>query len=78
MSFQADLLGVPVTVPEVAETTALGAGLAAGVGVGALTLDDAARGRRVRVEHQPSITVDQRDELVAGWRHALAQARLRG
>ncbi|MEI6447370.1 MAG: glycerol kinase GlpK [Actinomycetes bacterium] len=78
MSFQADLLGVAVTVPEVAETTALGAGLAAGVGVGALTLDDAARGRRVRVEHQPSITADQRDELVAGWRHALAQARLRG
>ncbi len=77
MAFQADVLGVPVTVPEVAETTALGAGLAAGVGVGALTLDDAARGRRVRVEHEPRMPGDQRAEILAGWHHALAQARLR-
>ncbi len=34
MQFQADVLGVPVVVPEVAETTALGAAYLAGVGVG--------------------------------------------
>ena len=34
MQFQADVLGVPVVVPEVAETTALGAALMAGVGAG--------------------------------------------
>jgi glycerol kinase len=32
MQFQADVLGVPVVVPEVAETTALGAAYLAGVG----------------------------------------------
>ena len=32
MQFQADVLGVPVSVPEVAETTALGAAYLAGVG----------------------------------------------
>ncbi|HEY3552689.1 MAG TPA: glycerol kinase, partial [Solirubrobacterales bacterium] len=37
MQFQADVLGVPVVVPEVAETTALGAALLAGVGTGMWT-----------------------------------------
>jgi len=76
MAFQADLLGVPVTVPEVSETTALGAALAAGIGVGALTLSDASQGRRVRITHEPRISVDQRSELTAGWHQALASARL--
>src|SRR5919202_2763123 len=34
MQFQADILGVPVIRPEVAETTALGAAYAAGLAVG--------------------------------------------
>ena len=34
MQYQADLLGVPVQRPHVVETTALGAGLLAGLGVG--------------------------------------------
>ncbi len=40
MQFQADVLGVPVVVPEIAETTALGAAYLAGVGVGAWTVSD--------------------------------------
>jgi len=76
MQFQADVLGVPVSVPEIAETTALGAALAAGVGVGALTLDDAASGRRVRVVHEPRIDADGRESLKAGWRSALARTRM--
>ncbi len=75
MAFQADLLGVPLSVPEVAETTALGAALAAGVGVGAMTLDDASKGRRVRITHEPSISADQRAELMASWHAALDRAR---
>ena len=44
MQFQADVLGVPVVVPEVAETTALGAAMLAGVGAGLWTqLDGVAR-----------------------------------
>ena len=39
MQFQADVLGVPVVVPEVAETTALGAAYLAGVGAGLLSQD---------------------------------------
>jgi glycerol kinase len=40
MQFQADMLGVPVLVPEISETTALGAAYLAGVGAGAWTLND--------------------------------------
>ena len=39
MQFQADVLGRPVVVPEITETTALGAAYLAGVGTGAWTLD---------------------------------------
>ena len=40
MQFQADMLGVPVVLPEISETTALGAAYLAGVGVGAWTVSD--------------------------------------
>ena len=40
MQFQADVLGVPVVVPEVRETTALGAAYLAGVGAGLWTIDE--------------------------------------
>ena len=39
---QADVLGIPVVVARTPETTALGAAALAGVGAGALTLDDVA------------------------------------
>ena len=47
MQFQADVLGVPVLVPEVHETTALGAAYLAGLGCGVWTLDDVRAGWRV-------------------------------
>ena len=40
MQFQADVLGRPVVVPEVSETTALGAAFLAGVGSGQWTVAD--------------------------------------
>ena len=40
MQFQADMLGVPVVVPENTETTALGAAFLAGIAAGSWTADD--------------------------------------
>ena len=40
MQFQADMLGVPVVVPENTETTALGAAFLAGIAAGSWTTDD--------------------------------------
>ena len=75
MQFQADVLGRPVVVPEVAETTALGAAYLAGIAAGAWTLDRSERcgGRRARYE--PRMGEDERASLLAGWRRALERSR---
>jgi glycerol kinase len=76
MQFQADVLGVPVVVPEIAETTALGAAYLAGVGVGAWTVSDVREGWRVGARYEPSMSEDERRTLLAGWLTALDRARL--
>ena len=75
MQFQADVLDVPVVVPEIAETTALGAAYLAGVGIGSWTLQDVQSSWRERRRFEPALHGDQREELLAGWRGALARAR---
>jgi glycerol kinase len=75
MQFQADVLGVPVVVPEVSETTALGAAYLAGVGVGLWTVSDVRDGWRERARFEPRMREDERAVLLAGWRDALARAR---
>ena len=75
MQFQADVLGVPVVLPEITETTALGAALLAGVGVGMWTLDDVARGWRERRRFEPRMGTDQRADLLGRWAKAVDRAR---
>ncbi|MBO0767562.1 MAG: glycerol kinase GlpK [Solirubrobacterales bacterium] len=75
MQFQADMLGVPVVLPEITETTALGAAYLAGVGIGMWTLTDVAAQWREKRRFEPKISEDQRRTLLGGWRRALARAR---
>jgi glycerol kinase len=75
MQFQADVLGVPVVLPEIPETTALGAAYLAGVGVGLWTVSDVAAGWRERLRYEPRMSEAQRLELLAGWDDALARTR---
>ena len=75
MQFQADVLGVPVVVPEVAETTALGAAYLAGVGTSAWTLDQVASSWRERARYEPTMSADERDGLLEEWRRALERSR---
>jgi glycerol kinase len=75
MQFQADVLGVPVVVPEIAETTALGAALLAGVGAGLLTLDQVSRSGEALARYEPGMSADERESLLAGWHDALARSR---
>ncbi len=74
MQFQADVLGVPVVVPEVSETTALGAAFLAGVGSGVWTQRQVTEVWRERSRYEPAMGDDERDALVAGWRDALSRA----
>ena len=75
MQFQADVLGVPVVVPEVAETTALGAAYLAGIGTSAWTLDQVGSTWRERARYEPAMSADERDGLLAEWRRALERSR---
>jgi glycerol kinase len=78
MQFQADVLGVPVVVPEIAETTALGAAYLAGVGVGAWTVSDVRDGWRQGARYEPRMGEDEREALLAGWADALSRTRSPG
>jgi glycerol kinase len=77
MQFQADVLGVPVVVARIAETTALGAACLAGVGIGAWTVSDIRDGRGEGVRYEPRMSDDGRLALLAGWADALERARSR-
>jgi glycerol kinase len=74
MQFQADMLGLPVLVPLVAETTALGAAYLAGVGIGMWTIDRVGKSERERRRYEPSMSADERETLHHGWRRALERA----
>ena len=74
MQFQADVLGVPVAVAELAETTALGAALLAGVAVGAWTQDDVARREGERARYEPRMGDDERGALIEQWRRAVQRS----
>jgi glycerol kinase len=74
MKFQADVLGVPVVVPEVSETTALGAAYLAGVATGTWTEADVRAMWREAARYEPSMPDDRREALLAGWARALERA----
>jgi glycerol kinase len=75
MQFQADVLGVPVVVPEIAETTAMGAALLAGVGANLLTLDAVQAIGDERARYEPRMGDDERAALLDGWHRALERSR---
>ncbi|KUI35263.1 glycerol kinase [Mycobacterium sp. IS-1496] len=72
MQIQADVLGVDVVRPVVAETTALGAGYAAGLAVGFWDgADDLRRNWQEDKRWTPQWSDDQRAEGYAGWQKAV-------
>jgi glycerol kinase len=78
MRFQADVLGVPVVVPEVEQTTALGAAYLAGVGAGMWSQDRVVSSWRARSRYEPTMSADQRESLLAAWHAAVHTARSHG
>ena len=76
LQFQADVLGVPVQVPAVTETTALGAAYLAGLATGFWknTAELEANWSLARM-YEPVMSADQRDTLYAGWKRAVLRAK---
>ncbi len=74
MQFQADVLGAPVLVPEISETTALGAAYLAGVALGEWTEEETRAMWREAERYEPAMSADERETLLAGWARALERA----
>jgi glycerol kinase len=74
MQFQADVLGVPVIRPKVAETTALGAAYAAGLAVGFWgAIEDLRANWAKDHEWQPKMDAARRDKEYALWKKAVTR-----
>jgi glycerol kinase len=74
MQFQADVLGAPVIVPEITETTALGAAYLAGIATGAWTQEQVGEMWREAARYEPEMGSEERDELLHDWERALDRA----
>jgi len=76
MQFQADILGIPLEVSAVRETTALGAAYLAGLASGVFGSSDELRARRrVSERYEPRMSADQRETLHARWLAAVERAK---
>src|SRR3954465_13365156 len=74
MQFQADILGVPVIRPKVAETTALGAAYAAGLATGLWSEVDELRENWVEDKRwEPTMDASKRDEYYTFWKRAVTR-----
>jgi len=76
MQFQADLLGIPLEVADVQETTARGAAYLAGLGVGLWTdAEEIMRQWQPSRRYEPTMPEDRRIELLTAWHRAVDRAR---
>jgi len=74
MQFQADILGVPVIRPKVAETTALGAAYASGLAVGFWANTDEMRANwGIDKTWEPKMDAGTRAKLYKGWLKAVTR-----
>ena len=75
MQFQADILGVAVQRPKVAETTALGAAYLAGLAVGFWSnKEEVAEHWVIDRTFEPQMSADQREELHNEWKRAVERS----
>ena len=76
MQFQADILGVPLVRPKIAETTALGVTYLAGLAVG-YWKDPGEIASQWQIDRvfEPDLSSERREELKAGWAKAVDRAK---
>ena len=78
MQFQSDILNAEVIRPKVVEVTALGAAYLAGLMMGYWSdIEDIRSNIEIDRVFKPHMTAERRGELIAGWDHAVRQARLK-
>jgi glycerol kinase len=75
MQFQADVLGAPVVVPAISETTAVGAAYLAGISSGIWDIERVESMWREAARYEPRMSADERDALLDGWSRAVERAK---
>ena len=76
MQFQADILGVPVEVPTIVETTALGAAYLAGLATGFWQSQEEIDAKwKLAHRYEPAMSADERDRLYRRWHRAVERAK---
>lgn len=77
MQFQSDILQCEVHLPKYIETTALGAGYMAGLGVGFWKCkSDIEQNHNIQKKYYPMMSKNEVDELYDGWKMAVAATRV--
>jgi len=72
MQFQADILGVPVLLPEITESTALGAAYLAGLTAGIYKkIDEVAKYNKITSRFDPTMKDNERDHQIQIWKDAI-------
>jgi glycerol kinase len=69
------MLGVPVIVPKIPETTALGAAYLAGIGTGLWDQAQVAEMWEADTTYEPAMDDSTRQELLGRWREAVERAK---
>jgi glycerol kinase len=76
MQFQADILGVPVEVPQITETTALGAAYLAGLATGFWESREELDARwKMAQRYEPQMDEEERERLQKQWQEAVERAK---
>lgn len=78
MQFQADVLGAPVVVPEITETTGFGAGMMAGITAGSWTAAEVETLWREEFRFEPQMPESKRAALLDEWAATVQSVRERG
>lgn len=74
MQFQSDILGVPVLLPEIRESTALGAAYLAGISSGLYSsIEEVASENKICRRFEPVMNAGERDKQAALWKKAVSR-----
>jgi glycerol kinase len=76
MQFLADILNIPVEIPEISETSALGAAYLAGLGRGDFaSLSELSDKWKTRMQYEPKMSEEEREGLLHYWHKAVSRSR---
>lgn len=76
MQFQSDIMGIPVDVPVVTETTGLGAAYLAALGIGDYkNLDELTSNWKLAKRFEPKMSEDERQSLLSHWDKAVERSK---